>query len=191
MSSGPRKGYYPRMNSGTALVVVDVQSGVVDWQDPSARGEEVLANIKELLARARAARAFVVYVQHDGEEGGRLWPGSRGWEIHPAVAPVEGEPVVRKRASDSFFETTLEEELKARGVRRLVVVGCRTQYCVDTTCRRATTLGFDVVLASDAHTTVNDLLTAAQIVAHHNATLDDFGNDRHVVTLRASREIEF
>lgn len=180
-----------RMNRETALIVVDVQNGVVDWQDPAARGEEVLAHIGELLARARAARAPVLYVQHDGDEGGRLSPGTRGWEIHPAVAPEEGEPVIRKRASDSFFETTLEEELSRRGVRRVVVVGCRTQFCVDTTCRRATTLGLDVVLASDAHTTVDDYLPAAQIVAHHNATLDDFGNDRHVVAVRASREIEF
>ncbi|HEX5709312.1 MAG TPA: cysteine hydrolase family protein [Pyrinomonadaceae bacterium] len=179
------------MSKETALVVIDVQHGVVDWRDPAARGEEVLGRIGELLARARAARAHVIYVQHEGEEGGRLSPGTRGWEIHAAVAPEAGEPVIHKRAADAFFETTLEEELRGRGVKRLVVVGCRTQYCVDTTCRRATTLGFDVTLASDAHTTAAEHLTAAQIVAHHNATLDDFGNDRHVVTVRASREIEF
>ena len=121
----------------------------------------------------------------------RLAVGTHGWEIHPAVAPAEGEPVVRKRAADSFHETTLGEELSARGVRHLVVAGCRTQYCVDTTCRRATTLGYDVTLASDAHTTTDDKLSAAQIVEHHNSTLDDFGNDRHVVTVRESKEIEF
>jgi nicotinamidase-related amidase len=64
--------------------------------------------------------------------------------------------------------------------------------CIDTTCRHATTLGYDVTLASDAHTTINsDILTAAQIVAHHNETLDDFGNDEHVIVLKASSEIAF
>ena len=179
------------MSDGKALLVVDVQRAVVDWEDPAGEGEKVLANINRLLSKARAAGAPVVYVQHDGEEGGRLATGSAGWEIHPAVAPAEGEPVVRKRASDSFYETTLRDDLEARGVTHLVVVGCRTQYCVDTTCRSATVHGFDVTLARDAHATADDVLTAAQIVAHHNSTLDDFGNDRHVVTVKPSAEIDF
>lgn len=179
------------MSDDKALLVVDVQRAVVNWQDPAGEGERVLANIGGLLSKARAAGAPVVYVQHDGEEGGRLAVGTEGWEIHPAVAPGEGEPVVRKRASDSFYETSLREDLAARGIRHLVVVGCRTQYCVDTTCRSATVHGFDVTLAADAHATADEVLTAAQIVAHHNATLDDFGNDRHVVTVRPSAEIEF
>lgn len=179
------------MSKDTALLVVDVQTGVVDWSEPSCNGEEVLARIKELLSRARANGVPVIYVQHDGHEGGRLEPGTRGWEIHPSVAPAGGETVVRKRASDSFYETTLQEELDARGVRHLVVVGCRTQYCVDTTCRRATTLGYDVTLVKDAHTTMGEVLTAAQIVAHHNATLDEFGNDRHMITAKEAREVTF
>ena len=179
------------MSMEKALLVVDVQSGVVDWEDPSCRGVEVLERIGGLIARARASGAPVVYVQHDGSEGGRLAVGSHGWGIHPAVAPAAGELVVRKRASDSFHETPLQSELDRRGVRHLVVVGCRTQYCVDTTCRRATTLGYDVTLAGDAHTTMDDLLSAEQIIAHHNATLDDFGNDRHVISVRASGEITF
>ena len=179
------------MSDGKALLVVDVQRAVVDWEDPASEGEKVLANIGRLLSKARAAGAHVVYVQHDGEEGHRLSVGSEGWQIHPAVAPAEGEPVVRKRASDSFYETTLRADLEARGIGHLVVVGCRTQYCVDTTCRSATAHGFDVTLAADAHTTAADVLTAAQIVAHHNSTLDDFGNDRHVVTVRESAQIDF
>jgi hypothetical protein len=62
---------------------------------------------------------------------------------------------------------------------------------VDTTCRRATTLGYDVTLAGDAHTTMSEVLPAEQIIAHHNATLDDFGNDRHVVSVKRSEEINF
>jgi nicotinamidase-related amidase len=130
------------MSKDTALLVVDVQTGVIDWSEPSCNGGEVLANIKELLTKARASGTPIIYVQHDGYEGGRLEPGTSGWEIHPAVAPAEGETVVRKRASDSFYETTLRQELDGRGIKHLVVVGCRTQYCVDTTCRRATTLGY-------------------------------------------------
>lgn len=182
------------MNEETALLVIDVQSGVVDWSQPTSEdSDEVLARINELLARARAAGTPVIYIQHDGEEeGGRLFPGSVGWKIHPAIAPANGETVIRKRASDAFYETSLQDELHKRGIKRLVVTGCRTQYCVDTTCRSAVSLGYDVTLASDAHMTVDtETLSAPQIIAHHNETLDDFGNESHVVTVRESRAIEF
>ena len=155
-------------------------------------GPEFDADRGEMVGRARAAGVPVVYVQHDGGEDGPVPAGSPGWAIHPEVAPAAGEPVVRKRASDSFHETRLRQELEARGVRRLFVVGCRTEYCVDTTCRRAVSLGYDVTLVSDAHTTVdNGVLTAADIIAHHNATLDDFGTEEHVVTVRRAGEVEF
>ena len=174
-----------------ALLVIDVQNGVVDWSAPSTGGEAVLERIGELLSKARESGTPVIFVQHDGDEGGRLAVGSEGWRIHPRVAPAEGETVVRKRAADSFYETTLRDELERRGVRGLVVAGCRTQYCVDTTCRAAVSLGYDVTLAADAHTTADDVLPASQIIAHHNSTLDDFGNDSHVVTVKKAGEISF
>ena len=106
------------MNKDTALLVVDVQSGVVDWSQPTSKGsDEVLERINELLARARAAGNSVIYIQHDGqEEGHPLSPGLPGWQIHPAIAPAEGEIVIHKRACDSFFGTPLEAELAAQVV---------------------------------------------------------------------------
>jgi nicotinamidase-related amidase len=180
------------MKKETALLVVDVQAGVVDWANPACEGERVLARINDLLARAREAEAPVIYVQHDSGAGGLLAAGTPAWEIHPLIAPMSGEPVIGKRASDSFYETTLKERLEALGIRHLVVVGCRTQYCVDTTCRQATSLGYDVTLVRDAHTTMpTHTLTPAQIIAHHNQTLDDFGNESHVINVRESAEISF
>lgn len=180
------------MKKETALLVVDVQSGVIDWSNPDCEGERVLARIGSLLERARSTKTPVIYIQHDSGAGGKLAAGTPAWEIHPAITPAAGELVIGKRASDSFFETPLKSELEARGIRHLVVVGCRTQYCVDTTCRQATSIGYDVTLAKDAHTTMGtNALSAAQIVAHHNETLDDFGNDDHVVNVKESAEIAF
>lgn len=175
---------------GTALLVIDAQVGQIER--PVFRGPEVLGRIRMLLERARAAGVAVVYVRHEAPEGELFAPGTRGWEIHPSVAPAGGEPVVSKRSADAFHGSELLNVLRALGARRLVVAGCRTDYCIDTTCRRATTLGFDVTLASDAHTTNdNAVLPAAQIIAHHNATLDDFGDESHVVTARPADEITF
>lgn len=181
------------LNKRTALLVIDVQVGQIDAPRSAYRGGEVVARIGELLGRARASSTTeVIYVQHDGDAGTPLAVGSEGWQIYPSLAPADGETVIHKRASDSFYRTPLASLLEAAGVGCLVVVGCRTEYCVDTTCRQAVSLGYDVTLVRDAHTTTDgDALTAAQIIAHHNSTLEDFGNDQHVVTLKATGEIEF
>ena len=144
---------------------------------------EVLRHGAALEARAEAIRSLRPARRR---RGGRS-PSHEGWEIHPAIAPAEGEPVVRKRASDSFYETTLRADLEARGVRHLVVVGCRTQYCVDTTCRSATAHGFDVTLAADAHTTAADVLTSRN-VAHHTRPSTTSAR-RHVIQSGSARSI--
>ena len=149
----------------TALLVIDVQVGIIDGLR-AYRGREVLEQINKLLSKARASNVPIICIQHDGEAGHPLEVGTRGWEIHPEIKPHDEDLIIRKRASDSFFETTLQHELEARGIRHLIVAGCMTEYCVDTTSRRAISLGYDVTLVSDAHTTIdNKLLSAAQIIA--------------------------
>lgn len=182
------------MSKDTALLIVDVQKGVVNWSQPGSKGsDEVLGRINELLAKARASGNPVIYIQHDSQEADSpLVPGAPGWDIHPAIAPQDGEQVFHKTACDSFYETQLEGELERLGVRHLVVAGCRTQYCIDTTCRSAVARGYDVTLAGDAHMTVDtETLTAAQIIAHHNETLDELDAGSHMIRVKESGEISF
>jgi nicotinamidase-related amidase len=178
-------------NTRTALLVIDVQVGIIDGLN-AYRGSEVVETIDNLLAKARAEQTPVIYVQHDGGTGDLLELGSQGWQIHPQITPKDGEPVVAKRACDSFFETELQSELEKRGIDRLVMTGCQTEYCVDTTARRAVTLGYDVVLVGDGHTTVDTIaLTAAQIISHHNAVLAGFQAGKHAIAVQKSDEVSF
>ena len=173
--------------SNVALLVIDVQMFGFGDDSPVYASEALLDNIGDLIARARAAGVPVIYVQHCGATGEIDEPGAPAWEIHPAIAPAEGEPVVQKRHPDAFQETTLQAELGSRSIKRLVVAGMQTEYCVDTTCRRAYSLGYDVVLAKDAHSTWDtEHLTAVQVITHHNAALGDW-----FVTLKATHEILF
>jgi nicotinamidase-related amidase len=177
--------------SHNSLLIIDVQVGLVEWI-PGEIQSSVLSRIGTLVAKARASGTPVIYVQHDGSKGHVLEPGTRGWNIHPSLKPAADEPIIRKRESDSFFQTTLQEELKKREIKHLVIAGGMTEYCVDTTCRRATSLGYDVTLASDAHLTRdNGVLTAANIIAHHNFVLDDFGAGDHVIKAKPTDEIVF
>lgn len=180
----------------TALLVIDVQRGIMD--DPRLARKKVIdrafsetvARIAALIDRARAAAVLVIYIQHDGGRGHRLEPGTPGWPLRPEIAPQPGEPVIHKRACDAFFGTTLAAELAAGGIQRLVICGCMTEYCIDTTARRAVSLGYDVVLAADGHTTADTAaLRFEQIVAHHNALLDEFDAGGHQVCVCPSAEI--
>jgi nicotinamidase-related amidase len=172
-----------------ALLVIDVQVGIIEGFH-AYRGREVLEQINKLLAKARASNTPIIYIQHDGETGHPLEVGSAGWEIHPDIKPHEEDLIIRKRASDSFFETTLQQELATRGIKQLVVTGCMTEYCVDTTSRRAVSMGYDVTLVSDAHTTIdNTLFTAAQIIAHHNALLDGFDAGSHAISVKPADDV--
>jgi nicotinamidase-related amidase len=176
-------------NRSSALLIIDVQVGLLALMSAEVR-DSVLPKIKTLLTEARASGIPVIYIQHDGAEGHPLETQTEGWEIYPPLKPADGECVIRKRESDSFFGTTLQQELEKRGIAHLIVAGGMTEYCVDTTCRRATSLGYDVTLAGDAHLTRdNQVLTAANIIAHHNFVLDDFGAGDHVVRVKPANEI--
>jgi len=91
-----------------------------------------------------------------------------------------GEPVIHKTACDAFFETSLAAELESHKIGRLIVAGCMTQYCIDTSVRRAVSLGYDVTLVADGHMTADSGgLRFEQIIAHHNALLDGFDAGDH------------
>lgn len=174
--------------SKVALVVIDTQVGMFEEPEgPFSDSDAVLGNISRLVEGARAIGAEVVFVQHCEGPNGVFVPGTRLFEVHPRVAPTEHEPVVCKWTPDSFHETDLREVLDARGVEGLVLCGMQTEFCVDTTCRRAFSLGYGVTLASDAHGTWDkEGLSAAAITAHHNAVLGAWFAD-----VRDTRDIDF
>jgi nicotinamidase-related amidase len=166
------------MSGKTALVVIDVQHGLFLPPYKPHKEDAFLATLAELLRRARAAGTPVVYIQHDGGDDSPIHPAkTEGWPIHPAIAPKEHETVVRKRFCDAFQETALDEHLKGLGVTRLVLAGIQTEHCVDTTCRRAFSLGYQITLVEDGHTTYDTAaLRAEDIIAHHNQIIgESFG----------------
>ena len=176
----------------SALLVIDVQVGIARGKGANAAWPAILGNIVSLIASARASGMPVIFVQHDGGPGHRLEPHTDGWALCPELGVLPSDTIVRKSASDSFFETELEGILEARGIRHLVVAGCMTEYCVDTTVRRAVSLGFDVTLAADAHGTWNSAaLNADQIIEHHNGLLHDFSAGNAAVTVMPSSAVAF
>jgi nicotinamidase-related amidase len=137
----------PANRNQSALLVVDVQNGVVDG---AYKRDEVIANIESAVAKARAAHVPVIWVQHSDEE---LVIDSVEWQLVPELIPLTGEPMVRKTFRSSFEATNLEEILSGMDVGHLIVCGAQTNNCVRHTSHDALAKGYNVTLIADAHTT--------------------------------------
>jgi len=173
--------------SDTALLIIDMQVGNFSEPDPIYKGDELLVKVKSLIVKARSAQIPIIYVQNNGGNGDPDEYGTPGWEIHPSIAPSRGDLVVQKQNPDAFHETNLQSELEIRGIISLVIAGLQTEYCVDTTCRCAFTLDYNIILVKDAHSTWDShSFTAQQIIDHHNQVLGGW-----FVTLKNEGEIEF
>jgi nicotinamidase-related amidase len=181
----------------TALVIIDVQNAVLDNSASPDRQPavdkaqtEMVLRLANVLSRARAQSTPVFFVQHNDPPGDPLATNSMGWRIRKEVAPAAGEPVVQKVSSDSFHDTDLHRQLQAASIDRLIIGGNATQFCIDTTCRRAVSLGYDVVLLADCHMTGDGGdLRFDQIIAHHNATLNGFTAGQHRILVMASSKV--
>lgn len=175
-----------------AVLVVDAQVGLLTGASPVFDAEALINRLRSVIAAARKAGLPIIYTQ-DKDVGP---VDSPEWQIYPALAPLAGDLVVRKAFADSFYQTPLQALLAAHAIQRLIVVGCKTDACVEMTCRRAVSLGYDVVLVSNGHsTTDNRFMTAAKSIGYYNLILDGFGaedgfgNGVHSVQLRSSDEL--
>jgi nicotinamidase-related amidase len=154
-----------------ALLLIDIQQAMFGAEGVCHAPEKLIAHAGRLLAHAREAGLPVFHIQHC-EDRGPFEPGGADWHIHLAVAPRAGEPVIQKWACSAFYQTDLDQQLRAKDISRLTIAGLQSEFCIDTACRVAQSLGYDVTLAADAHSTFDSPeLSASQIIAHHNRVL--------------------
>ena len=173
----------------TALLIIDVQSGLCTGDSACFDIDNVLQRINGLSRAAREAGVPVVLVQHEDDD---LQYGSAGWQLETRLLTDPADLEVRKTTPDSFLRTELGDLLQSRGIDHLVICGLQSDYCVDTTTRRALAQGYAVTLVGDAHSTVdNAVLSAAQISAHHNAVLGSISSFGPRAKVVAATEVRF
>jgi len=172
----------------TALVIIDMQTALVSGAYKDA---DVLARIGSLCDEARRAGVPIVYMQHNHSSFEPLMKGRSGWQVHPAIAPLENDTVIDKTASDSFHDTALAATLATLGAEEILICGMQTEYCVDATARAALNHGFDVVLLSDCHTTGDGALPAQAIIDHHNTILPNLAHPSRRIRAVRSTDLDW
>jgi nicotinamidase-related amidase len=182
----------PVIPKQTAALVIDVQTGLFCTKPAPFEPEAVIARINAVTAKAREAKAPVIFIQHDGEpEGEEVVPGTEAWKLHPRLVVGPGDLVIHKTTCDAFYGTSLESELRARGITTLILMGYATDFCVDSTLRNAASKGFGVIVVADAHTTTDNPVLKADVVRqHHNWAWANCISTRGVTVLKAG-ELRF
>jgi nicotinamidase-related amidase len=175
------------MNS--AVLVIDVQQGLCEGEHGAFESQAVIGRINEVTAKARAAGAPVIFIQHESTSG-YLEFATDAWQLARGLHAEPNDLRIRKTTPDSFHRTELQQLLDAHAVTELVICGMHTEFCVDTTARRALALGFPVLLVGDAHTSEgNEHLSAAQVIRHHNVTLANIGSFGPRVRVVSARDL--
>ena len=152
----------------------------------------MVANVVELVGRARHEDVPVVWVQHNDDN---LVRGSDPWRIVPELVPDPAEPLVEKSYGDAFEDTNLERVLSDLGVGRLVVAGAQTDACIRSTLHGAFTRGYDATLVSDAHTTEDTSAWGApppdKVIAHTNLYWSDQSAPGRTAGTVETKDVDF
>jgi nicotinamidase-related amidase len=145
----------------TALVLIDLQKGIVGTPLQPRSGAEVLETSLKLAKRFRAGGGLVVLVrvsfaadfkdalQQPVDQPFNAGSLPAGWDELPAELTALGDLVVTKRQWGAFYGTDLELQLRRRGIRSIVLGGIATNFGVESTARNAWELGFELVIPED------------------------------------------
>ena len=150
-----------------ALIVIDMQKGV--FANKRYDDVNIINRINLLIDKARGKNIPVIFIRHNTPREDVLKYGSDGWQILPEMHKKDSDIIIEKTCCDAFCKTDLEEQLSKMGVKELIITGCCTDFCLDTTIRVAASKDFEVTVVSDAHTTAQKpYLEAKIIIEHHN-----------------------
>lgn len=158
-----------------ALIIIDMQLGSFTQTIPRHDAADLVRRLNALAGTVRSSNGAVLFIQHDGSPGDPHHPNLPGWKLLPDLRVHADDIIVRKTACDAFLHTSLEAQLQSQGVGQVIITGCATDYCVDTTVRSALARGYKTIVPIDGHTTADrPHLSAVKIIEHHNAIWSDF-----------------
>jgi nicotinamidase-related amidase len=175
-----------------ALLVIDLQKAVVEG---AVDVPNVLSRVNKLISNARKSGTPLIFIQHQEEGDPSMTPGATSWEFVDELDFREGDVLVHKKYRDGFADTPLKELLLKEGATEVVVTGAQSDYCVQTTALSALAQGFDVTVASDAHTTCatgpgNGSVDGASVIEFVNGHFEWLCYPERSISVRETATIE-
>ncbi|MEH7014510.1 cysteine hydrolase family protein [Neobacillus niacini] len=171
-----------------ALLVIDAQQELIEGNENESsvfKKEELLNTINLVIEKSKESEALFVFVRDKDVAGGE----GPGFQVHQKINIPPTSVIFDKKATNSFYGTPLLDYLKDHEIEHLVIMGCQTEYCIDSAVRTATINGFDVTLVADGHSTKDSpVLSAEQIIGHHNKALHGHYNVDNFAVVRKSEE---
>ncbi len=158
-----------KMNEGIAFLIIDMQKGSFTKGTPRYQTNEVVGRINLIARQFRILNYPVIHIQHDGSAEKVFLPNSYEWEILDELEVNKSDIIISKTANDAFYRSELKNTLEGLAVKKLVISGCATDFCVESTIQSALAKDFDVTVVSDGHTTADrPQLDAKQVIDHYN-----------------------
>src|SRR5690606_13786940 len=152
-----------------ALLIIDMQKISFTQDTPRFDAEGVIERINVLSKRFRQDGDKVIFIQHDGTKEGFCKPDTKEWEILDSLTANSSDLFISKTANDSFYKTSLKEELVSLGIKDIIITGCATDFCVDATVKAALTNDFNITVIADGHTTADrPKLDAGAVIDYYN-----------------------
>lgn len=149
------------------LLVIDAQEQITNEKLYNFEG--FVDAVKKLIAAARENGVEVIYIRHDDGAAPGLVKGTDGFEVYSGFAPETEEKIYDKTVNSAFRDTGLLEYLKDKGVKRVIITGLQTDYCIDANVKCAFEHGFEVIVPHSANTTTdNAFMTGGQSYKYYN-----------------------
>ncbi|WP_109829755.1 cysteine hydrolase family protein [Reichenbachiella versicolor] len=152
-----------------ALIVIDMQKGSFTPQTPRYDTDGVVYRINQLAEQFRKLNSPVIYVQHDGTGSGEFEKGTTEWENLDELEVRSSDIIIDKYANDVFYQSDIQGKLSDLGIEELVITGCATDFCVESSIQSALTKDYSITVVEDGHTTGDRPgLSAKQVIDHYN-----------------------
>ncbi|MBR10122.1 MAG: cysteine hydrolase [Rickettsiales bacterium] len=149
------------------LILIDIQKGLdeLDYYGGQRNNPEAETNCKALLEAFRGYNYPCIFIQHDSTNpASPLFPNKPGHELKKEITPLPDEPVFHKNVNSAFIGTSLEEWIKEREIKKVVMAGLTTEHCISTSVRMCANLGFNTILIEDATAAFQKTLPNGNII---------------------------
>lgn len=152
-----------------ALLIIDMQKGSFTEKTPRFDKDGVVKRINELASIFRGLDLPVIYVQHDGTGTGEFEKNTPEWENLDELLVEQSDILIDKYANDVFYKSELQSKLAELNIKELIITGCATDFCVESTIQSALTKDYNVIAVEDGHTTgERPHLSAEKVIEHYN-----------------------